>query len=174
MRSQSWALGMQIPACSGVNSSAGSWEQPTPPFLGAWSVGGTILPQWRPIQGGRQESKAGGCRASPTLKTALPHSGWTSGLQADLEVGNRPRGHSAEEQLLLSKISLYVCVCVYTWCVCVCTHDLCACTWFVCVCVHIGAWICSPCKEYSSLCLHSPISQTLRELKLRGVGRCAY
>ena len=67
-----------------------------------------------------------------------------------------------------------MCVCVHTWCVCMYTHDLCACTWFVCVCVHIGAWICSPHKEYSSLCLHSPTSQTLRELKLRGVGRCAY
>ena len=178
-------------------------------------MGGTTLPKWRPIRGGRRESKAGGCRASLTLKQ--PHSGWISGLQADQEGGNHPRGHSAEEQLLLSKINLCVCVCTHGFCVythdlcvhihmvcvytcvlCVCVHGLCVHTWFVhgecictwCVCTHglcvHGVYMMCVCvcthrcmdlfshKEYSSLCLHLPTSQTLRGLKLRSVGGCGF
>ena len=151
MRSQSRALGMGIPACFGTTA-----QPVTGSMVRGWDDPAQVEANPR-----RQTRVNGrGLPSFPNPKTALPHSSWTSGLQADLEVGNRPRGHSAEEQLLLSKIYLRVCVC--TWCAC------------VSVCVHAGAWTCSPHKECSSLCLHSRTSQTLRGLKLRGVGRCGY
>ena len=71
--------------------------------------------------------------------------------------------------LCVHGVCMYM-VCVRTWfvCVCVCVHGLC-----VCVCAHRCMDLLSH-KEYSSLCLHSPTSQTLRGLKLRSVGGCGF